>query len=116
MANQNLRDGIKTGNLVIENISGNLVHVGKSLQMSEHTFLIQSGAYTSAGAASVYNTFSAAFATATPVVHVMPVQAAGFSTPFVPTANVSAGSFAVSGGVAHTGNYIAFGIPTSIST
>lgn len=115
MANVNLKDGLKSGQIIAESVSGNLLAVGRSIQSSEITHLIQSGTYTSAGAASVYNTFAAAYAS-TPVVSVEPSQAAGFSTPFVPTANLSAGSFAVSGGVAHTGTYIAFGISTGIAT
>lgn len=115
MANSNLRDGLGRGQLIAEDLSGNLLSVGRSIQSSELTSIVQSGTYTSAGAASVYVTFDAAFASA-PVVLPTPSQAAGFSSPFVPTANLAAGSFAVSGGAAHTGTYVAYGISTGIST
>lgn len=115
MAIKNLRDGLKSSEFIAERLSGNFLDIGRSAQMSEMTFLVQSGTYTSAGAATVYNTFAAAFS-AQPVVVINPQQAVGASPAFVPSTTISAGSFAASGLVAHTGTYIAFGTQTSIST
>ena len=79
----------------------------KGLEQSTFTVVLQSGAYTTDGGEK-YTAFASAFGSATPKVLVSPTQAAGVEGPPIVTA-VSAGSFAVSGAIAHTGAYIAFG-------
>lgn len=116
MANVNLKDGLKSGQITVESISGNLLATGKTIQMSEVTFLIQSGNYETQKSAGVPNptVFATPFAAA-PVVVMTPTQAAGLIGPPIANAIVASG-FNASGGNGHTGTYIAFGIATGIST
>ena len=108
IATREFRAGSIYGNVVGEASSiGTAEIANNAVTMAKASFLIQSGTYTTDGA-ETFTTFAAAFSAA-PKVVVSPTQAAGIETPLVTSA--AAGSFAVSGAAAHTGAYLAFGLP-----
>jgi len=120
MVGLGLKDGmasseVRAGSVYGDMVSGASVKVGESIsnaeiedttiQQGKLTMFTQSGTYTTEGS-ETFTSFSASFGAA-PTVMLTPTQAFGLVGPM--TTTVAAGSVGVSGGAAHTGNYLAWG-------
>lgn len=96
---------VTTAKLAAGAVTNAKITAGVILQ-DRMTTVVQSGTYNTGGA-ETYTSFATAFAAA-PTVVVSPTESAGLEVPIVTT--VAPGSVGISGAVAHTGAYLAFGV------